>query len=57
MREIPSTVTSKGRVTIPADSTVATLAGAAGSLEHPMDWETMRNVTGFGGVFLRPISR
>jgi AbrB family looped-hinge helix DNA binding protein len=74
MREILSTVTSKGRVTIPAEirkklgidkgdklsfvitdegsielrvptySTVASLAGAACSLEQPMDWEKMRDV-------------
>jgi AbrB family looped-hinge helix DNA binding protein len=74
MREILSTVTSKGQVTIPAEirkklridkgdklsfvitddgsielrvptySTVASLAGAAGSLEQPMDWQEMLDV-------------
>jgi AbrB family looped-hinge helix DNA binding protein len=74
MREILSTVTSKGQVTIPAEirkklqldkgdklsfvitdegsielrvptySTVASLAGAAGSLEQPMDWEETLDV-------------
>lgn len=74
MREIVSTVTSKGQITIPAEirkklqldkgdklsfvmtdagsielrvpaySTIASLAGAAGSLEQPMDWEDMRDL-------------
>lgn len=73
VREIISTVTSKGQITIPIEirkklqldkgdklsfvitdagsielraptySTVASLAGAAGSLDHPMEWEDMRD--------------
>jgi AbrB family looped-hinge helix DNA binding protein len=72
MREIVSTITSKGQVTIPAEirkrlridkgdklsvvitdegaielrvpaySTVASLAGAAGSLSRPMEWDQVR---------------
>ncbi len=74
MREIVSTVTSKGQITIPVEirkrlrldkgdklsfvitdagtielraptySTVASRAGAAGSLEQPMAWEDMRDL-------------
>jgi antitoxin PrlF len=74
MREIVSTVTSKGQITIPAEirkrlqldkgdkllfvitdagsielrvpsySTIASLAGAAGSLEQPMEWQDMRDL-------------
>jgi AbrB family looped-hinge helix DNA binding protein len=74
MREIISTVTSKGQITIPSEirkklqldkgdklsfvitdagsielrvptySTIASLAGAAGSLEQPMEWEDVRDL-------------
>lgn len=74
MREIVSTVTSKGQITIPVEirkrlhldqgdklsfvitdagsielhvparPTIASLAGAAGSLEQPMEWEDMRDL-------------
>ncbi|HLZ20812.1 MAG TPA: AbrB/MazE/SpoVT family DNA-binding domain-containing protein [Ktedonobacterales bacterium] len=74
MKEILSTVTSKGQVTIPKDvreqlgisihdkiafvieddgtvrlqtpeyPTVASLAGAGGSLKHPLSWDEMRDI-------------
>ena len=73
-RQIPSTITAKGQITLPAEvrrhlgvsvrdkvvfvidddgdvrvrpakySTVASLAGAAGSLKSPMSWEDMREI-------------